>query len=546
MWICLLMVAAAVIAVGGAADASVSGENGKIAFVTDRDGNDEIYLMEADGGNPINLTNNPARDRDPAWSPDGRQIAFTTDRDGNNEIYVMDADGGNPINLTNNPGSDTDPAWSPNGRSIAFASGAGIFVIETSGEGRTRLTRADPGEIEWALGASDGSATWSPDGERIAFVRTFDGPTPAAMTAPVYTVAADGSGVPVHFADGGWNNAGIDWAPDGAYLAVGRVSSHDKWSSVALISESGETGLPNPGGWTHAADPAVSPDGARIAVAAANINRVSSEIMVMDIDGANPINLTDHPAWDHQPAWQPLNPIPIGLVDPASGQWHLRDVAGLVTSHYFGTSGDHPFLGDWDCDGIATSGVYRASDATVYLRNSNTTGVADHWFHLDAAGAVPLSGDWNGDGCDTIAVFWRGLVLVDEVLPPVGGEFEEDRSYWFGLGSDAPFSGDFNGDGKDTIGLHREASGIVYLNDVAPIGSIATTDQLFWYGIAGDVVFSGDWVGLGTDTVASFRPDWGKFFFRFANTTGPADREFFLGEPDWLVVGGPFSPEPGG
>ena len=68
--------------------------------------------MNVDGSNQINLTNNPAKDDNPVWSPDGKQIAFNSDRDGNQEIYVMNADGSNPTNLTKSRGYDYSPAWS--------------------------------------------------------------------------------------------------------------------------------------------------------------------------------------------------------------------------------------------------------------------------------------------------------------------------------------------------------------------------------------------------------------------------------------------------
>ncbi|MEE8369222.1 MAG: hypothetical protein V3S00_00470, partial [Dehalococcoidia bacterium] len=93
-------------------------ETGKIAFVSDRDGNLEIYAMNADGSGQTNLTGGS----DPAWSPDGSRIAFTSDRDGNGEIYSMEADGSGLTRLTNNPAFDGASAWSPDGSRIAFTS----------------------------------------------------------------------------------------------------------------------------------------------------------------------------------------------------------------------------------------------------------------------------------------------------------------------------------------------------------------------------------------------------------------------------------------
>ena len=86
---------------------------GKIAFVSDRDGNWEIYAIENDSGNVIRLTENPADDWHPSWSPDGSKIAFSSDRDGNAEIYIMNADGSNVFKLTNNLRAGVTPRWAP-------------------------------------------------------------------------------------------------------------------------------------------------------------------------------------------------------------------------------------------------------------------------------------------------------------------------------------------------------------------------------------------------------------------------------------------------
>ena len=76
--------------------------------------------MDADGGNPTRITDSPATERRPAWSPDGSKLAFVSDRDGNDEIYVMDADGSDQTRLTDDLGLDRNPRWSPDGTRIAF------------------------------------------------------------------------------------------------------------------------------------------------------------------------------------------------------------------------------------------------------------------------------------------------------------------------------------------------------------------------------------------------------------------------------------------
>ena len=108
-----------------------------IVFVSWRDGNGEVYAMDADSSAPRNLTQDPAKDVRPAWSPDGRRIAFVSQRDGNSEVYVMNADGSGKRNLTRDRASDDYPTWSPDGRRIAFLrvlrdSSARLTVTATS------------------------------------------------------------------------------------------------------------------------------------------------------------------------------------------------------------------------------------------------------------------------------------------------------------------------------------------------------------------------------------------------------------------------------
>jgi TolB protein len=101
-----------------------------IVFTSDRDGDPEIYVMDADGSHPVRLTHAPGRDAHPyfspdnaaSWSPDEKRIAFTSDRDGNSEIYVMGADGGNVRRLTHTRATERAAVWSPDGTKLLFSS----------------------------------------------------------------------------------------------------------------------------------------------------------------------------------------------------------------------------------------------------------------------------------------------------------------------------------------------------------------------------------------------------------------------------------------
>lgn len=138
-----------------------------IAFVSDRKGNNDIYIMNIDGTNQRALTNHPASDRYPTWSPDGNYIAFQSDRDGDDDIYILDLHENQVRRITNNNIPDRRPSWSPDGNWVAYESGYNpdIFIIHYEQNLQTQLTNSP---------AIDSYPTWSPDSRCVLFVSTQD------------------------------------------------------------------------------------------------------------------------------------------------------------------------------------------------------------------------------------------------------------------------------------------------------------------------------------------------------------------------------------
>ncbi len=226
----------------------------------------------------------------------------------------------------------------------------------------------------------------------------------------------------------------------------------------------------------------------------------------------------------------------LGLVDPATGRWYLGIGAGDVDAFYYGDPGDEPFLGDWDCDGVDTPGLYRKLDGHVYLRNSNSAGVADVRFYFGDPGDHPLAGDFDGDGCDTVSLYRPAtghVYIINRLGSGARGLGAADAAYRVGEPGDVPFAGDFDGDGIDTVGTVRPGAGIVELRNRHGGGA----DVRFTFGDPGDQPVAGTWRGT-TDTIGVFRPAAATFHLRHANRSGPADATVTWGQPGWVPVAG--------
>jgi Tol biopolymer transport system component len=267
----LLAGVGALIGIEDRADAAFPGKNGRIAFVSDRDGDAEIYTIKASGSGLRQITHNTAEESGPAWSPDGTKIAFASNMDGHDrEIYVKDLQSGQTTQLTDNdtnpnsgpegsPISDFSPAWSPDGKRLVFTSNRGaddrlececvqLHVMNADGTDQRSIT---------SYRAEEYAAVWSPDGTKIAFQRGTE------ALFHIWVINPDGSGAKnlTPISNGYPIERYPDWSPDGQKL-------------LYALGDNQEPPL-------------------------------EGDIWRMNSDGSNPQQLTSTQAVDLYPVWSP-------------------------------------------------------------------------------------------------------------------------------------------------------------------------------------------------------------------------------------------------
>ena len=274
----------------------------------------EIDVINADGSDqtvvvPRTGVGDPGSHFRSHFSPDGARILFRgrglSSR--NRDFFVVDADGSNPVNLTNNTGVDMDwePSWSPDGTTILFASRRaprGIYIMNADGTGRRRLS-------------SGNSPVWSPDGSKIAF-RLLEG-----RHSNIVVMDPDGTNV-TPLTDGSGNAWTLSWSPDGSRIAFATVSDDGVLLEVMNADGTNRTKLADQVMFVmqRALPVSWSPDGSRVVFTRMSVplsemarggQELSLDIYAVDADGSDLTRLTTG-GMSVEPAWSPTSSCKAG------------------------------------------------------------------------------------------------------------------------------------------------------------------------------------------------------------------------------------------
>lgn len=344
-----------------------------LVFSSQKDGNQEVYLLDLTTGGATNLSQSSEDDGYPRCSSDGRKIAFATNRDGYWEIYLMNRAGNGQSNLTRNRGGNGYMDWSPDGQTLVFASTRNgeknneLYIVRADGTGLKRLTN-NPAE--------DVHPDWSPDGKKIAFASERDG------NRQIYVMNADGANL-IRLMSNRWYDDYPAWSPDGSQLAF--ASDRDTRTSERL------------------------------------------DIYVASRDGLNIRRIVSNPADDRHPSWSPDG----GLVAFASNRDGDRDIFivradGTGLKKVFSADGndEHP---QWCGNGQIRKRIEVQANKMWVDTGIDTTGrvvrieyESGRWSN---GGNMPLYADGRGGGS------WRGLLVPNAPFRSLVGKTSSGTFY---------------------------------------------------------------------------------------------------------------------
>lgn len=345
--------------------------NGKIAFTSDRDGNREIYVMDADGKNEVRLTSNTIVDDNPAWSPDGRKLAFVSQNaTGAFGVFLMNGDGTRRSEITPItplPFRYKLISWSPDGTRLAISQANGIDIVDADGNNRRSLTFGF-------------DAAWSPDGSKILFATPRISGNPGTLK----TINPDGTGLRT-FLDGvsllGYQIVGYpDWSPDGSRVALigSDTANQDIFTTNSDGTRTqfftGECGGLSPQGCGYITSLDWSPDGTKMVYGAYgnlySVDQFGNDRTVLAFIGTN-----------SNPSWQPLasEVVIAGRVTTPGGQG-LSNAIVILT----GTNGIRMTTT------TSSFGLYTFSN--VPIDETYTASVASRRYRF-AARTITASGD---------------------------------------------------------------------------------------------------------------------------------------------------------